>query len=1294
MTGLGDFVGPQTETLHLMSIEYEERWGEPIVHLWCRDENDKKVWVEVEGHKPSFYIHEDAASTRIKNHDWVTSVEAGYESIRGDSLVRIETQLPKHVGGGRDIGKPLRDYFERTWEADVFYGNRFLIDTGIETHFEVSMDDTYEPQSCRGDYRVHVDDISPVDDPNWRATPRVVTVDIEVLSPDGFPEAEDANYPVTAITAHDSHTDEYTVWVLRHEGWTHSDTEIRNLAIDNRPATVELDDGSITANVSDVRVFANEAQMLDDFNNYIGNAEPDMLGGWNSSATDNGDAFDYPYLIHRCQSCNVYSFDQWSPLEQVWTSRRGTGELRPGAKGVEFFDLLQSYKKTRWSKPKGGYSLENIADLELPLSEGKLEIDDIDTAWKEDPGTFLEYNIRDVQATVAIDRAAEVTELYQNIRALTGAQFGDCHNNIDLLDVFILRYAKRMDVALPTNTKPDRGWYYGACFTPDTEVMTPSGVVNICDLDVGDMVYSIDEDSGTVTPKPVTETIEYPEYDGEVVDIQSDHIDFRVTPNHEMIVQNDQSEVDNYFRRDAGELSEHTQYAMPREFDMEHGESEPIDLAKYVGQEFEVSDDELYNRFSHDTYDRYLDPEDAARIIGWFVAEGSVWETKVTITQEKHQQAVEDALNSAGINWSLSQGRNYQIYHKPLAEFLSIECGQSAEAKQLPEQVFDFSREHKQELLDTLCLGDGDIDRDRYNTVSERLRDDVLKLALHLGGQPRYSVREQDECRDKYVIYYGETQNLFSMSKNGRVSTVDNGVYCVEVADNHSLLAGRNGKFQFVGNCVFEPKLGRHENVVYPDLWSMYPNMIRNANMSPETLVGTEQDLADSEYDESDCRWTYVDTRPTHVKNPDGMDGARDPEYEKLYFLKPSVQTGFMTEVVDDLMGLKDAYDGTPLYDAVKRIVNSVYGVYGDSDSYNKGYRLFDWRIAEGITLGGRKMIQASADTFISELNDLKDERGYEGNNAYLVGGDTDSVMTSIPFIEADEQDDYEEIVDLSHDAAARVNEWYDEWTSEAFNLTDGEHYCELEIESYAPRAFVPEGVTKEKAKKRYAEVIAWDEGDWELGADSVPEWLREKHDGVLTEGDFSVTGIDVVRSDRAIATRETVQKVLEAILRVDDRNEAKTVVYEVLNETVNEIREGNKPLSYIARPKGMSKHPEEYGSTDKRPMPTYRGAKYAHEHFEWENLVHADKPRLLYIDRVHGDWPREYDAHTAEDGDAVDAIAVTDVSRVPDEFDIDTEKMIEKVLEDPLTPILSPLRWSFQDAIADTTQSDIGNFM
>ncbi|WP_226041140.1 DNA polymerase domain-containing protein [Natrinema sp. DC36] len=938
MSGLGDFVEENTEELHLMNIEHEDEFGKPIIHTLTRDKEGEQRHVEIVGHKPSFYIPEDAYSKRVANNDWVDYAEEGHQSIKGQSLVKVYCNLPGQINGKNDK-KGLREYFDKTWEADVFYVNRFLIDTGIKTHFEVDLDETWEPQSCQGDYRVNVDDVTPVEEPTWKADPRTVTIDIEVESPDGFPDPSDADHPVTAITAHDSHTDAYTVWVLRHPDWDYSDVEVENLVIDHRPETISVeidedDDGEpiyedLTVPIEDVKVFSDEGDMRHNFNKYVEARRPDLLSGWNSSCTDKGKPFDFPYLINRCQSKNDLSYRDWSPFGEVWDSHWG-----PRAKGVEFHDQMKAYKKTRWSKPKGGYGLKNISSEELPI--GKLEMEDIDDAWKRDPAAFIEYNIRDVQAVLGIDVAAGVTDLFQNLRKLTGAQWGDCHNNIDLLDHYILRFAHERNVALPTNEKPERGWFYGGY--------------------------------------------------------------------------------------------------------------------------------------------------------------------------------------------------------------------------------------------------------------------------------------------------------------------------------------------------VFEPELGRHPNAVYPDVWSEYPNAFRTCNLSPETIIGTAEDLEASEYTEEDCRWSYIDTRPDNVKNPPDMDGAAEPEYEKCYYLKPEIKEGFMNKVVDHVMGLKDDYDGTDLYGPVKQVVNSVWGVYGDSDSYGKGYRLFDWRVAESITLYGRKVIQHSAEKYVNSLNELKDKYDYDGRNAYQVGGDTDSVMTSIPFMNASNRDEQQQIVDLAIEACDMVNDSYDEFAAEEFN-SDGT-YIELEIESYSPWLFVPEGVTKEKAKKRYAEITAWDEGEW------------------LDPPELSFTGIDVVRSDRAVVTREMVSDVIETILRIDDGEEARREAYDAIQNTVEQIKDGEKPLSYIARPKGMGQDPSEYGSASKRPSSTYRGAKYANENFDWEQMGEGSKPQFLAIDKVRGDWPKTYSAETAEDGDVVDALSVEHPERVPDEFIVDYDTMIEKTLRDPLRPIMGPLNWSFDEALSDSEQSDITSFM
>ena len=221
---------PKYETLHIFNIEYTDYNGKLITHLFGRLQNGDARHVEVRGHKPSFYIAADDFTKRVKNHHAVERVERGYQSIEGEELVRLYTSVPKAISGGyEETG--LRDQFDETWEADVFYTDRFLIDTGIKTHVRIDRTDAYESEELRADYRVDVDDCEPIESPNWSVEPKTLTVDIEVYSEDGFPEAEDADWPVTSIAAHNNYADTITVWLLCDDDAHSCDTEAIERAV-------------------------------------------------------------------------------------------------------------------------------------------------------------------------------------------------------------------------------------------------------------------------------------------------------------------------------------------------------------------------------------------------------------------------------------------------------------------------------------------------------------------------------------------------------------------------------------------------------------------------------------------------------------------------------------------------------------------------------------------------------------------------------------------------------------------------------------------------------------------------------------------------------------------------------------------------------------------------------------------------------------------------------------------------------------------------------------------------------
>ena len=415
------------------------------------------------------------------------------------------------------------------------------------------------------------------------------------------------------------------------------------------------------------------------------------------------------------------------------------------------------------------------------------------------------------------------------------------------------------------------------CFAPDTDVLTPDGVRNIRELDVGDEVYSLDPETTRMEVKPVVETQAYPDYRGELVDIETSKIDFRVTPNHRMLVRKDDTNgitEEEWSFVEAGDLEEYCHYEMPHDWSFEHGEPlEEADLTWLLDGGYEVwVRPEVHGRtfiselgwkprrvpkadvgevgyvLTADQFEehreyiesvcersfvhresgrkwipRTYDGDDLLELLAWYITEGNVYTsvdkqfgenfrgsaTTVKIAQEavadggsreSDHAAIGNLLDRLGLDYYVDD-RSYQFTSELLGEWLVELCGGDSFEKRIPEFVFEVSRRQKERFLDTLITGDGDRQSNswRYTTSSGRLRDDVLRLCVHLGLTPTVN-RDSGSWR----IYCTEGEkNSFRMHRSGGTSTADDGAYCVTVEDNHTLMAGRNGTFQFVGQSLY-----------------------------------------------------------------------------------------------------------------------------------------------------------------------------------------------------------------------------------------------------------------------------------------------------------------------------------------------------------------------------------------------------------------------------------------------------------------------------------------------------------
>jgi DNA polymerase elongation subunit (family B) len=475
------------------------------------------------------------------------------------------------------------------------------------------------------------------------------------------------------------------------------------------------------------------------------------------------------------------------------------------------------------------------------------------------------------------------------------------------------------------------------CFTPDTEVLTPAGVRNIRDLGVGDEVYSLDPDSMEMEVKPVTDTHEYPDYRGELVDVETSKVDFRVTPNHRMLVRKNDTngiswDVDDYRFVEAGDLDDATNYELPHDWTASHGEElEAVDLTELLDDGYEVwvrpevhghtfaaeigyyPDKVLKNDVGEEGYvfsaeefeehreyieevaertyvhaesgrkwiPRTYDGDDFLELLAWYVTEGNVYTseekefgdklrgsaTTVKIAQERavadggYHGSIGDLLDRMGFDYYVDD-RSYQFTSKLFGDLLERIAGDDSYDKRIPDLVFECSERQKRRFLDALIDGDGDRQPNswRYTTSSEGLRDDVLRLCTHLGLTASYN-RDSGSWR----VYCSEDgKNTLRMHRSGGRSTADDGVYCVTVEDNHTLLAGRNGKFQFVGNSLY--------GVFGWDRFRLYDREMSAGVTSTnrEVINFTEQTVDDLGYSV-----TYGDSvtgdRPVVVRDPSGI---------------------------------------------------------------------------------------------------------------------------------------------------------------------------------------------------------------------------------------------------------------------------------------------------------------------------------------------------------------------------------------------------------------------------------------
>ncbi|MDG5775697.1 DNA-directed DNA polymerase [Haloarculaceae archaeon H-GB2-1] len=461
--------------LAVMQVDYTvEGYGDderPVMHVFGRTRDDDPIHVEVEEFRPYFYAPTASLDgPPEENYDRLTGSEPGYESMRGEELTKIYGQTP------RDVGQ-IRDEFDH-YEADILFPNRFLIDKDVTSGIRVP-----DRRTDEDTIRVPHQEVQAVD---VDAVPRVNFFDIEVDDRSGFPE--DGEEPIICLTSYDTYDEEYVVWQFDAPEGVNGPDDLSGY----EPIRGAID--------VEVRRFDEEEAMLDAFIEYIDDTDPDILTGWNF------EDFDAPYFIDRLNELDGghhdYDLnpDRLSRVDEVWDGGWGG----PDVKGRVVFDLLYAYKRTQFTELES-YRLDAVGEQELGVGKERYT-GDIGDLWEQDPERLLEYNLRDVELCVELDREQDIVAFWDEVRTFVGCKIEDATTPGDAVDMYVL-HKLHGEFALPSKGQQESEDYEGgAVFDPITGVRENVTVLDLKSLYPMCMV--------TVNASPETK-VDPEQYDGD-----------------------------------------------------------------------------------------------------------------------------------------------------------------------------------------------------------------------------------------------------------------------------------------------------------------------------------------------------------------------------------------------------------------------------------------------------------------------------------------------------------------------------------------------------------------------------------------------------------------------------------------------------------------------------------------------------------------------------------------------------------------------------------------------------------